>query len=131
MAHSLTSDTFTNVTSVYDDGTDLTAHKVNPTLTNQNDASYTPDNARNGKYLTRQFNCAMNQKVQIEKIIQHAKLPAFETEVNNSGQNVNIQCNSAVYAKVVNPALQTLSASYTITIDSIHCIFVDLAKPTS
>jgi len=44
---------------------------------------------------------------------------------------VNIQCNSAVYAKVVKPALLTLSPSYTITIDSIHCVFNPLLPPGS
>ena len=39
--------------------------------------------------------------------------------------------NATVYAKVVKPALQTLSASYTITIDSIHCIFNPHLPPGS
>ena len=68
---------------------------------------------------TRQFNCAMNPDKQLDKVINDANLPNFSLEVNNSGFNVNIRCNSGTYLKVVKPSIQTLSAGFTGTVGTI------------
>ena len=72
---------------------------------------------------TRQFNCAINPTKQLDKVINDAHLPNFIVEVNNSGYNVNIRCNSGTYAKVVKPSIQTLSANFSGTVDNIICAF--------
>ena len=83
-------------------------------LTESDDTSY--DSAISGNTLTRQFNCALNSDKQLKKIVDDAHLPNFKTEVNNSGYNVNIRCNSGTYAKVVKPTLFTISEGYSVAV---------------
>ena len=57
----------------------------------------------------------MNPNVQLDKIINDAHLPNFSLEVNNSGFNMNIRCNSGTYARVVKPTIATIDNEYSAT----------------
>ena len=71
--------------------------------------------------LTRQLNCSLNPTAQIDKIINYANLPNFTVEVNNSGYNVNIRCNSGTYAKVVKPTILTFDKGFSATSTDFIC----------
>ena len=75
---------------------------------------------------TRQFNCAINPTKQLDKVIDDAKLPPITLEVNNSGHNVNLKCNSGTYAKLVKPVFQTLSEGFSRTVEDVICVFCPL-----
>ena len=86
-----------NVTLARDDDQHLTAHKVDDLFTAH--TSVNNDNVIDiTKNQTRQFNCAMNPMKQLDKVINDATLPPLTVEINNAGQNVNIKCNSGLYA---------------------------------
>jgi hypothetical protein len=76
--------------------------------------------------MTRQFNCALNTSKQIDKVIHDAALEPFTVEVNNSSKNVNIQCNSGSFIKVVKPSLLTLSTGFSLTVQNVICEFTAL-----
>ena len=72
---------------------------------------------------TRQFNCSLNPATQLDKIINDAHLPNFKLEVNNSGYNVNIRCNSGTYARVVKPTITAIDNGFTATANDHFCKF--------
>ena len=73
--------------------------------------------------LTRQFQCSLNPVTQLDKIINDAHLPNFKLEVNNSGFNVNIRCNSGTYARVVKPTIATIDNEFSATANEYFCNF--------
>ena len=42
---------------------------------------------------------------------------------------VNLRCNSAAYAKVLKPALLSLSANFSMTVNNVICVFNTLLPP--
>ena len=69
---------------------------------------------------SRRVGFNLNPDKQLTKIIDDAEIENFTIEVNNSGQNVNIKCNSGSYVKVAKPSLSRKTRN---SIDNCNNVF--------
>ena len=61
-------------------------------------------------------------------MVKHSKLQDFEIEINDNGNNVNVQCSSGFYEAVAKPAFSSLSHGFKLEIFSILVECVEIRK---
>ena len=69
----------------------------------------------------RVANYALNRDTLLKNIVKDAQSdkPDIKSEINNSGGNVNLQCNSGFFLAVAKPAFSLFHAGFSKTINGI------------
>ena len=61
----------------------------------------------------------LNQHKQLSGLHKHSLINDFEMVINDSGRNINIQCNTGFYEAVVKPSLSSLSTRFQAQVDTV------------